>query len=66
MIYVVCFVTYFSFLLCFVFVSYFYGPDCFVGGTLAFYLLDLDELRLFGLLCLTVCDCDHSICISLG
>ena len=35
-----------------------------VPGTLAFHLLYLDELRLFGLLCLTVCD--HRNCISLG
>ena len=33
-----------------------------VPGTLAFYLLYLDDLRLFGLLCFTVCD--HIICIS--
>ena len=39
---------------------------CFVAGTLAFHLLYLDhELRLFGLLSLTVCDCDHIICTSL-
>ena len=40
----------------------------FVAGTLAFHLLYLDQLRLLGLLRLTVCDCDcdNSICISLG
>ena len=35
-----------------------------VSGTAAFHLLYLDELRLFGLLCFTVCD--RRICILLG
>ena len=54
MIHVVCFVTYFSITFCLVIVSYFYGPACFVAVTIAFHLLYVDELRLFGLLCLTV------------
>ena len=48
----------------FVFVSFFNGAACFFAGSLAFHLLYLDELRLFDLFCLTLCDCDHSICIS--
>ena len=35
-----------------------------VPGTLAFHLLYLDKVRLFGLLCFTVCD--HIIFISPG
>ena len=37
-----------------------------VPGTLAFHLLYLDELWLFGLLCFTVFDYIVTICISLG
>ena len=46
------------------------GLACFVvfllvPGTLSLRLLCLDELRLFGLLCLTAV-CDHIICIFVG
>ena len=63
-------------LLCFLFRSLFFfffllffswsGLFCcvLVPGTLSFHLLYLDKLRLFVLLCFTVCD--HRICISLG
>ena len=63
-------------LFCLVFVSFHifsssfcYGLACFVvfsfvPSTLAFHLVYLDELILFGSLCFTVRD--HIICISLG
>ena len=61
MMHVVCFVAYFSLFFSFVFVSSFHGLACFVAGTLAFHLLYLEELQLFGLFRLTVCDRHPSI-----
>ena len=68
-----------DYLFCFVFIfvcfrlvsflfSFFHCLACFycvlVPYSLAIHLLYLDELRLLGLLCFTVCD--HTNCTSLG
>ena len=64
---VVCFALFFFLLFFFFFFFFFIWSGLFccvlVPGMLAFHLVYLDEFRLFGLLCFTVCD--YRMCISL-
>ena len=62
-IYLLC-IFHFSFFLFFSFFTVWLVLFAIVLGTLAFHLLYLDEVRLFGLLCFTACD--HTICFSLS